>query len=284
MKNILITGVSTGIGYDAVRHFLDQGYRVFGSVRKDNDKLRLESEFPSNFVCLQFDVVDVEKIKQAAEEVKTLLAGDSLTALVNNAGYALAGPMALLSDDAFRKQIEVNVFGVRTVTNAFLPLLGAQKNFNGKPGKVINISSISGIFNSPMNGAYCVTKHALESMAEVYRRELMIYGIQFSSIQPGPIQSKLWDKNDDTLDEYFDTEYGNMARNTAKIIDTAQQQAQPASVISNLIEKIINKKKPKLSYVVHSNKLQVFFLTRIFPSRMVDYLIFKSLNKSAKRD
>lgn len=284
MKNILITGVSTGIGYDAVRHFLEQGYRVFGSVRSEKDKLRLNADFPDNFVCLQFDVVDVEKIEQAAQEVRTLLAGDSLTALVNNAGYALAGPMALLSDDAFRKQIEVNVFGVRNVINAFLPLLGARKNFTGKPGKVINISSISGIFNSPMNGAYCVAKHALESMAEVYRRELMIYGIQFSSIQPGPIQSKLWDKNDDTLDEYFDSDYENMARNTAKIIRAAQRQAQPASVISTLIEKIIDKKKPKLSYVVHSNKLQIFFLTRILPSRLVDRLIFKSLTKAARQN
>jgi len=284
MKNILITGVSTGIGYDAVRHFLEQGYRVFGSVRSEKDKLRLNADFPGNFVCLQFDVVDVEKIEQAAQEVRTLLAGDSLSALVNNAGYALAGPMALLSDDAFRKQIEVNVFGARNVTNAFLPLLGARKNFTGKPGKVINISSISGIFNSPMNGAYCVAKHALESMAEVYRRELMIYGIQFSSIQPGPIQSKLWDKNDDTLDEYFDSDYENMARNTAKIIRAAQRQAQPASVISTLIEKIIDKKKPKLSYVVHSNKLQIFFLTRILPSRLVDRLIFKSLTKAARQN
>jgi len=279
MKNILITGVSSGIGYDAVRHFLALGYRVFGSVRSEKDKQRLTQEFSENFVCLQFDVVDDLQVKRAAQEVSAILSGESLTALVNNAGYALAGPMALLSDDAFRHQIEVNLFGVRNVTNAFLPFLGAQKNFMGKPGKVINISSISGIFNSPMNGAYCVAKHALESMAEVYRRELMIYGIQFSSIQPGPIQSKLWDKNNDTLDAYFDSDYANMARNTARIIHAAQKQAQPAELISLLIEKIIKKRHPKLSYVVHKNKFQVFILTRILPKRMVDWLIFKSLNK-----
>lgn len=68
-----------------------------------------------------------------------------------------------------------------------------------------------------MNGAYCVSTHALESMAEVYRRELMIYGIQFSSIQPGPIESKLWEKNDDTLDEYFDTDYGSIAKTRRKL-------------------------------------------------------------------
>ena len=245
MKNIFITGVSTGIGYDAVKHFLKLGYRVFGSVRSDADAARLSQEFPTNFTCLQFDVVDVENINLAVEKMRVQLGNESLTALVNNAGYALAGPMAMLSDTAFRKQMEVNLYGARNVINAVLPLLGGVTDFTGRPGKVINISSISGIFNSPMNGAYCVSKHALESMAEVYRRELMIYGIQFSSIQPGPIESKLWEKNDDTLDEYFDSDYGNMAKNTSKIIRAGKKSALPASVISNLIEKIIDSKKSK---------------------------------------
>ncbi len=280
MNNILITGVSSGIGYDAAKYFLSLGYRVFGSVRSQRDADRLGKELLGDFVCLQFDVVNVDDIQSAALTVEKILNGESLTALVNNAGYALAGPMAMLSDDAFRKQIEVNVFGVRNVTNAFLPMLGARKDFNGSPGKVVNISSISGIFNSPMNGAYCVAKHALESMAEVYRRELIIYGIQFSSIQPGPIQSNLWKKNDDTLVEYYDSDYGVMAKNTAKIIKAASHQAQPAMVISKLIEKIITSKKPKLSYVVHHNKWQIFLLTRLLPKRLVDRLVFKSLNAS----
>ena len=280
MKNILITGVSSGIGLDAVDHFLRLGYRVFGSVRREEDRQRLMHEFPSNFVCLIFDVVDVQEVKSAAELVKNTLKNESLTALVNNAGYALAGPMALLSDDAFLKQMDVNLFGARNVINAFLPLLGAQENFKGSPGKIITISSISGIFNTPMNGAYCVAKHALESLTEVYRRELMIYGIQFSSIQPGPIQSKLWDKNDDSLDRYFESSYGSMAFNTSKIIRAARRQAQPAAVVSKLIERIIVTKKPKLSYIVHPNRFKIFMLTRLLPKKIVDRLIFKTLNRS----
>ena len=282
MKNIFITGVSTGIGYDAVKHFLQLGYRVFGSVRSDADAARLTQEFPTNFTCLQFDVVDVESIGLAIEKVQAQLGDESLTALVNNAGYALAGPMALLSDTAFRKQMEVNVYGARNVINAALPLLGGTSDFKGEPGKVINISSISGIFNTPMNGAYCVSKHALESMAEVYRRELMIYGIRFSSIQPGPIESQLWEKNDDTLNEYFDTDYGNMAKNTSKIVHAGKRSALPASVISNLIQKIIDSKSPRLSYVVHRNKFRVFALTRMLPKIVVDQLIYKHLNKPVK--
>jgi NAD(P)-dependent dehydrogenase (short-subunit alcohol dehydrogenase family) len=70
---------------------------------------------------------------------------------------------------------------------------------------------------------FCVAKHALESMAEVHRRELMMFGIQAISIQPGPIQSELWDKNLNTLDVYFDTDYGKMAHKANRIIRAAQK-------------------------------------------------------------
>jgi NAD(P)-dependent dehydrogenase (short-subunit alcohol dehydrogenase family) len=182
MKNIFITGVSTGIGYDTVAYFTALGYRVFGSVRKAEDHLRLEKTFSDNFIALTFDVTKPEQIETARQQVEGILAGEPLLALVKNAGFAQGGPMALLPDTLFRQQIEANLFGVRNVTNAFLPLLGASKYFTGQPGKIINIRSISGIFNTPMNGAYCVSKHALESMAEVYRRGLRMYGIQVSSL------------------------------------------------------------------------------------------------------
>lgn len=281
MKHILITGVSTGIGYDAVRYFIDQGYHVFGSVRKDDDLLQLNQDFPQNFTCLQFDVTDVAAIDVAAKIVEQKLAGSSLVALVNNAGYAQGGPMALLSDKDFRQQIEVNVFGVRNVTNAFLPFLGARKDFKAKPGKIINISSLSGIFNTPMNGAYCVAKHAVESLGEVYRRELRMYGIQVSSIQPGPIQSKLWNKNDNAMDAYLDTDYASYADKTRKIIQNAKKNALPAEVISKLIHKIIDAHRPKLSYIVIKNKLFNTILVKYIPKRIVDFLLYRSMRSKS---
>ncbi len=279
MTNILITGVSSGIGYDAVSYFIKKGYRVFGSVRKEADVSRLNLDFPENFVCLKFDVVNIEEVKLSYQLVRQYLNSESLIALVNNAGYAQSGPMALISDADFRYQMEVNLFGVRNVTNVFLPLLGAKLDFKTKPGKIINISSISGIFNTPMNGAYCVSKHALESLAEVYRRELMIYGIQVCSIQPGPIQSDLWDKNINSMNAYFNTDYEKYARKTSKIIQHAQKNAIPALVISKLIEKIINSKKPKLSYIVTKNKLINTIVAKYVPNRIMDKLIFKSFSK-----
>jgi NAD(P)-dependent dehydrogenase (short-subunit alcohol dehydrogenase family) len=280
VQYILVTGVSSGIGYDIVKYFLSLEYYVFGSVRKNEDKETLEKEFTSNFKALVFDVTNAEDVQSSLSVVKDILKNDSLTALVNNAGYAQGGPMALLSDEEFRMQVEVNLFGVRNVINTFLPLLGASKEFKNRPGKIINISSISGVMNTPMNGAYCVSKHALESLAEVYRRELMMYKIQVVSIQPGPIQSDLWKKNIGSLSKYYESDYSKMAKNTDKIMIGAKKDALPARVISKLVEKIIMKKTPKLSYIVNKNRFLSIIMAKYVPTRIMDYLLDHFLNKS----
>jgi len=173
-KYVLITGVSSGIGYDAVGFLIGKGYHVLGSVRKESDLQKLELAYPAHFTCLQFDVTKTAEVQAAYGQVQTVVGDNKLAGLVNNAGLALGGPIELMKEDTFRYQMEVNLFAVRTVTNIFLPLLKGDKKKKIKGGKIIMISSISGIFNTPFNGAYCVSKHAMESLGEIYRRELMI--------------------------------------------------------------------------------------------------------------
>lgn len=277
MKYILITGISSGIGYDAVRLLIEKGYHVFGSVRKTSDKVRLQSEFQDNFTCLTFDVTQKEQIATTFDQVKAALNGSTLCGLVNNAGLTMSGPMHLMSDEKFRRQMEVNLFGVRNVTNIFLPLLGAYKGFKGQPGKIINISSLAGVFNTPFNGAYCVSKHAVESLGEIYRRELMLYGIDVISIQSGPISSEIWKKNIGELDEYLDSDYGQILKNADAIIQKYEETAQPASVISNLIYKILNTRSPKPNYIVSKNILQTWALVKFLPARVVDRILWRML-------
>lgn len=275
---ILITGVSSGIGYDAVRFLVQKGYFVFGSVRKQEDIDRLEKEFPDNFKGLLFDVRHKKSIGEAKQEVEKILNGRSMTALVNNAGLSIPGPMSMIPDDDFAIQLEVNVIGVRNVTNAFLPFLGMDLEFKGKPGKIINISSLSGIFNSPFSGSYCVSKHALESLGEIYRRELMMFGIDVISIQPGPIKSDIWEKNLGLMNRYKGTAYDHYAEVADKIISHAEKHALPTETISRLIYKIIQNERPKVSYMVTKNKLLMHLAKRL-PARMLDKLIWKRLNK-----
>ena len=268
MKTIFISGVSSGIGYDAVRYLTSKGYFVFGSVRKPADKQRLEDDFPEQFKCVLFDTLDREAIKTAAAEVKAELGDQLLTCLVANAGIAVAGPLEHVDDETFDHQLLVNVSGTRNVINAFLPMLGASldRPKNLRPGKIILNSSISGVLNTPINGAYCVSKHAIESLGEVYRRELYPFGIDVLSIQSGPIQSEIWNKNIGALDEFMETDYATMAKNTNEILIKGQKSAQPAETISRLIEKIIETKRPKLAHTSCIRGLGSFGCSRLgFP-------------------
>ena len=281
MKYVLITGVSTGIGFDTTRFLIDAGYFVFGSVRKEADKLRLEQEFPTNFQCLTFDVNDGAAIAREKENVERVLNGQLLCCLVNNAGVAVPGPLELLDDEVFESQFSANVFGTRKVINAFLPLLGASLDLrpDQKPGKIINNSSISGVFNTPINGAYCVSKHAMESLGEVYRRELMMYGIDVISIQSGPIQSEIWNKNVDTLEQFENTDYETLVKRVNEMLQEAKASAQPAEVIAKLIDKIIRSPRPKLAYVVHSSPWFIKLLAHWIPKRVVDRILHRKLSR-----
>ena len=148
-----------------------------------------------------------------------------------------------------------------------------------KPGKIILNSSISGVLNTPINGAYCISKHAVESLGEVYRRELYPFGIDVLSIQSGPIQSEIWKKNIGALDEFKTTDYATMVEKTNEILIAGQKSAQPAETISKLIEKIIESDRPKLAHIVHSRPWMIRLLSAWLPSRYVDRLIVKRLTK-----
>ena len=281
MKYILVTGVSSGIGYDIVRHFVSIGYFVFGSIRKPADLERLESDFPERFKGLLFDIGDREAIHRSAGQVREILNGQLLTCLVNNAGIALAGPLELIDDEAFDHQLLVNVAGTRNVINAFLPMLGASldRPAGTPPAKIINNSSISGVINTPINGSYSISKHAIESLGEVYRRELLMYGIDVISIQSGPIASKIWTKNIGSMAEFENSDYGTMIRNTEAIMEDGQKSAQEPEVFSRLVQKIIETPRPRLAYTIHEQAWRIH-LMRWLPARWLDRLMFKKLSQN----
>ncbi len=277
-KYVLITGVSSGIGNDITGYLIDNGFYVFGSVRKDSDMHRLTQQYQENFTCLKFDVTNTEEIKTAFKSVHQQLKGSLLCGLINNAGLAIGGPMELMDDTKFRRQMEVNLFAVRNVTNIFLPLLRGSKLQKIRGGKIIMMSSLSGIFNTPFNGAYCISKHAMESLGETYRRELMQYNIDVVSVRPGPIQSKIWEKNINQYDEFSGTEYGQLMGKANKIMEKAEKDALPAREISKLIYKILTR-RTKLSFVVHKNRMLTILFIKYMPARWVDRIFYKQLFK-----
>ncbi len=189
MKAILITGVSSGIGYGAAKEFASHGYQVFGSVRKQEDAKRLKAELGSNFMPLFFDVTDSKALRHAAQQVQSIVGNRGLTGLINNAGIATSGPLIHQPLDEIRWQFEVNVIGLIAVTQAFLPLLKARRSPASKTSRIINISSVGGKIASPFIGAYAGSKYAIEGMSHSLRRELQLHDIDVIIIGPGAVKT-----------------------------------------------------------------------------------------------
>ncbi|HMR89817.1 MAG TPA: SDR family NAD(P)-dependent oxidoreductase [Saprospiraceae bacterium] len=277
MKYIFITGVSSGIGFDAMQKFIYAGYHVIGTVRKEEDLNRMYGTFGNSCTILLFDVRDSIKMASEIQKIKPKLEKHGLTCLINNAGMAVPGPLQYLSEEDFELELDVNVKSVRRITNALLPYLGTDKNASFPPGKIINISSVSGLFNSPFNGAYCISKHALESMTDVYRRELAMFGIQVIAIEPGPIKTEIWRKNLGALDKFLNTEYGETLASANKMIENSEKTALDVEVISKLIWKIYNDPNPKTRYLVHRKKLMFRILSSWLPDKWADRLVAKAI-------
>ena len=279
MSYVLVTGVSTGIGYSATQNLLQSGYRVFGSVRTSEDANRLQSEFGSNFTPLIFDVRDEDAIKKAASDVETQMSDKGkLIALVNNSGIALGGPMQHLPTDVFRKQFEVNLFGVVSVTRAFLPLLGAHKGSSHK-GRIVMISSVSGKRSFPFVSPYTASKHALEALSDSLRREMMLYGIDVVIIEPGPIKTPIWDKTP-SVDEnpFIGTDYEPALRKFyGQMVTKGKKEGLHVDKVGELIEKVIRIRNPKTRYVITGRKWIDYILPGILPDRWLDRLFAKFL-------
>ena len=185
-QDALVTGASTGIGRAAVKVLTGRGWRVFAGVRKPADAASLREEFGDKVVPLLFDVTDPEAVRAAAGDIRAKLCGRTLKGLVNNAGMAIGGPLALEPLDDIRRVFEVNLFGAIAVSQAMIPLLGADAELTGGPGRIVNITSVGGRMAAPFLGDYVMSKHALEAFTDSLRRELMIYGIDVIAIGPGP--------------------------------------------------------------------------------------------------
>ncbi len=190
-RAVVVTGVSSGIGNGTARVLASHGYRVFGSVRKPGDAERLSRELGGAFTPLIFDVTDAVAVERAAAVTREALDGGRLFGLVNNAGIAVPGPLLELPVSEFRRQLEVNLVSVLTVTQAFFPLLRPRGGEADGPARIVNISSIAGKLAMPFLGAYAAAKHGLEGLSDSLRRECMPYGVDVIVIDPGSVATAI---------------------------------------------------------------------------------------------
>jgi NAD(P)-dependent dehydrogenase (short-subunit alcohol dehydrogenase family) len=282
MQSVVITGTSTGIGWGAAKVLLDRGFRVFGSVRRQEDANRLKDEFGANFTPLLFDVTDETQVLAAARYVRAELEGETLAGLVNNAGIAVAGPVLELSADEFRRQMDVNVIGSIIATQAFGPLLGADPSLHGPKGRIVMISSVAGKSGNPLMSAYSASKFAIEGLSESLRREMMLFGIDVIIVAPGLVKTPIWAKAGNVdISRYRNSPFFPALERIGKYMPQFAERGLPAERIGELIHHALTARNPRVRYQISPDPMR-HLMRAILPKRVVDRIIAKRLGLAPK--
>ena len=282
MRSVVVTGASTGIGWATAKVLLAHGFRVFGSVRKEQDAQRLSSEFGANFTPLSFDVTDEAKVRAAASEVRAVLNGETLAGLVNNAGIAVAGPLLELAVDDFRRQMDVNVIGPVIATQAFGPLLGADTSLRGPKGRIVMVSSVAGKNGNPLLSPYSTSKHAIEGLSESLRREFMLFGIDVIIVAPGAVKTPIWAKADEVdISTYRNSPFFAALQGVRKFMTQLGETGLPAERIGEVIYDALTVTSPKVRYPITPDPMR-HLIVSMLPKRTVDRIIAKRLGLMPK--
>ena len=278
-KDVVVTGVSTGIGWATTKVLVSKGFRVFGSVRKQADAERLQKEFGSSCVPLLMDITDADAVHQASKHVSALIDDRNLIGLVNNAGIVVSGPLLYLRPSEYRRQLEVNMISPLVVIQAFAPLLGTDKKRQGPAGRIVNISSTGAKVAIPLIGGYSSSKAGLEGMSDALRQELMLFGIDVVIIEPGTVNTALYDKGEkEDLSEFQPTEYWEAVENFQKfIVNEARTNGLPPERLGEAVYLALSAAKPKARYAVVPQRFKNWTLPRLIPTRMVDAQLAKLL-------
>lgn len=276
MKTAVVTGASTGIGYGIAKVLTQRGFHVFASVRSEKDAAHLTSSL-RDVTPIVFDVSDEAAVRAGAALVRKALGGRCLSGLVNNAGIAIPGPILLQSVQDYRKQVEVNLIGAFTVSQAFAPLLGADRALSGQVGRIVNITSLGGKIGSPLLAGYCSAKHGLEGFSECLRRELIPYGIDVIIVGPGAVKTPIWDKarRDDT--PFKGTDYAVPMQNLEDLMKGASQNGLAVDRVGDLVHHALTAVKPRVRYVLTPSYAFDWLVPRILPRRWVDRIFAKRL-------
>lgn len=269
MPNVLITGASRGIGRAVALRMAAAGWDVLAGVRSTTDGAELAATARDRITPLQLDVTSAADIASLDARLP-----ERLDALVNNAGIAVGGALETVPIDDLREQLEVNVVGQVAVTQAVLPRLRAAH------GRIVLISSISGMLASPMLGPYAASKFAIEAIGDALRLELKPWRIPVVLVEPGQVDTDIWRNAPETLDAAVDTMtaehrelYAKHIQGMRKAIPLAQRMASPVDRVARTVEKALTANRPKARYLSGRGAGASKALARTAPAALRDRVV-----------
>jgi NAD(P)-dependent dehydrogenase (short-subunit alcohol dehydrogenase family) len=188
-RSVVVTGANSGIGRATALELAGAGYQVIGTVRSSEKARELEEAAQDRGLALRtvlLDVADAESTEKGFAEVAAMTDGGPW-AVVNNAGFAQAGSVLDVDDEAARRQLEVNTVAPARIARLVLPGMRAAGD-----GRIVNVSSIAGRVTVPLLGWYCASKHALEALTDALRMEVAPYGVKVVLVEPGSFGTGIW--------------------------------------------------------------------------------------------
>ena len=274
-KIIIVTGASSGIGKTTALQFVKEGHTVYGAARR---KEKMQDLVSAGGKTVAMDLTDQGQVH--AEVQKIIDAEGRVDVLVNNAGYAVYGPVEEISYEQAKRQFEVNLFGLAEITKAVLPTMREQKS-----GKIINVSSVGGKIYSPLGAWYHATKHALEGWSDCLRLELRQFGIDVVIVEPGSIKTEFDEAMDQRFIEDSGSPYKELKHTVAKLMQNAYKPGNYSEpqVIADTISSAIKSKNPKTRYAAGKMAKQTLMGRRWLSDRGFDKMIMRMVKNYANQ-
>jgi len=251
-----------------------EGWRVFAGVRREEDATALREAASERLVPVTLDVTDAGQIAAAAERIGGEVGETGLDGLVNNAGIAVLSPLETIPVEDFRRQLEVNLIAQVAVTQAFVPLVRRAT------GRIVFVSSIGGRMALPFGAPYHASKYGVEAVADCLRQELHPWRIGVAAIEPGSIDTPIWERGERIADEVSgrahesqEELYGEtIERFRAAVRRTAERGIAPEKV-ARAISHALTARRPRTRYVVGADARAQAFARRLLPDRAFDALV-----------
>lgn len=272
MKTVLITGAGRGIGRATAVRLAADGWHVYATVRNAADGEALAAQASGTVTTIELDVTDDAAVAALGDQLP-----EKLDALINNAGIVVGGPVEGLTPERLREQFDVNVVGTIGVTRAALPHIRAAR------GRILFISSLSGLVSTTWTGAYNGSKFAIEGIADALRMEVKPWGIDVVLIEPSNTATDMWgdamEMFGNTISRLTETQrelYKGHIAGMRKAVKELQDSAVPVEGVVDDIVKGLTAEKPRARYIVGIPNRAQIALAGVLPTRVLDKVLSKA--------
>ena len=262
-KVALVTGASSGIGKAIYIRLIAKGWTVYGTSRKI-EKGSVKKENGGSMIYM--NVTDDLSVKEAVGIIKK--AEGRLDALINNAGYGIAGAVEDTSAGEAQSLFDANFFGVLRTTRACMPLLAESC------GIIVNISSVAGRLTIPFQSMYSAAKAAVEALSEALRMEAKPYGVRVCVVEPGDTKTD-FTENRIWSEQAHGSKYESRMQASIKKMEHDEQNGAPPEAVAKAVYNMIARKNPPVRCTVGLSYKLLVFLKRLLPDRLVLWILGK---------